>query len=253
MIAAEPLCLRVQLTRQDKMRFLSHTEYWRTVMMAARRSGLPLAYTAGYRSRIRISLSPPLPIGVTSDCELMDLFLDRYVPAAEAERLLSGSMPGGMEVAACRLMGPDAKGVGKLIDTAAYRAFLPGDAGEEADWSRAVEEFLSCEVVTFERVQPRRTRVVNLRAGLHALEVRRPAGGEAPEVYMVVDDGTRGTIKPREVLKALAERAGAPPGVAERAGINREGLFSRRGERLVSPMEQVKRRPAARGRGERWH
>lgn len=248
-MAGEPLRLRVQLTRRGRMRFLSHTEYWRTVMMAARRSGLPLAYTEGYRPRMRLSLSPPLPIGVTSDCELMDLFLDSYLPAAEAEKVLATSLPEGIEVVSARLMDPDARSVGKVIDTASYRAELPGGSGGEAEWSHAAVEFLACDMVPFERVQPRRTRVVDLRAGVHALEVQRPVPGEAIQVYMVVDDGTRGTIKPREVISALAERAGATGDVARRAVLNRECLYTRKGDRLLSPMEQGRRRPAARGRG----
>ena len=50
-------------------------------MLAARRSGLPLA-------KCKIS-SSRLPIGVTSDCELADLFLESYVPATEAARLVA--------------------------------------------------------------------------------------------------------------------------------------------------------------------
>lgn len=250
MMVSEPVRLRVKLARHGRIRFLSHTEYWRTVMLAARRSGLPLAYTEGHRPRMKISLSPPLPIGVTSDCELADIFLESYVPATEAARLLAAVLPPGMEVAACRLMGSDAKSVGKLIDTAAYRVELSADCGEDARWSNAVAEFLSLEVVGFERVQPRRTRVVNLRAGVHSLEVKRPPGGPL-EVHMVVDDGTRGTIKPREVVSDLAERAGAPDGVLEKAIVNRECLYLRRGDRLVSLMDQGKRATASRTWGDR--
>jgi hypothetical protein len=61
---------------------------------------------------------------------------------------------------------------------------------------------------------------------------------------MVLDDGTRGTVKPLEVLKVLADSAGAPLESLRNAEVHREGLFVRRGGRLVSPMDLGKHRPA---------
>ena len=246
------LRLRVQLTRMGKMRFLSHTEYWRTFMLAARRSGLPLACTGDYRPRLKISLSPPLPIGVTSGCELVDLTLTSYVPPAEAARMLGEALPHGMEVAACRLVADDAKPVGKVIDTAEYVAVITSGATRAPEWSRAAETFLQEDSVEFERVQPRRTRVVDLRPGVHGIEVSETGETGSVRIAMRVDDGTRGTVKPREVLSVLRDYAGAEAGVAECAVIHRESLLTRRGERFISPMEVDRRKPVARGRRERW-
>ncbi|MCJ7652171.1 MAG: TIGR03936 family radical SAM-associated protein [Actinobacteria bacterium] len=240
----EPLRLRVQLAKRGKARYVSHVEFSRTLVMAARRAGLPLQYAGKYRPRMRISLSPPLPIGVTSECELVDYFLEQYVSPAEAKVALEKSLPAGIDVVRCRLMGSSAKPVGKLIDTAAYRVELPPDAGLEGDWRKAVEVFLGMEVVSMERVQPRRTRVVDLRPGVHRLEVELGGRGEGVGFLMVLDDGTRGTVKPLEVLKVLAGLAGAPEDSFQKARVHREGLLVRRGERLVSPLELGKGKPA---------
>lgn len=240
----EPLRLRVQFTKRGRARYLSHAEYYRTIMLGARRSGLPLLYTGKFRPRMKVSLSPPLPIGVTSECELVDIFLSDYVSPAEAARLFSESLPKGIEVVRCRLMKGGGKSVGKIIDTAAYRVVLPEKAGSKREWRRAVEVFLGKESVEFERVQPRRTRVVELRSGVHGLEVLEDEPAAGVRISMVVDDGTRGTVKPREVFEVLSGLAGAPPGLWEGAQVSREGLFARRGDRLVSPMELARGRPA---------
>ena len=243
-MTVEPLRLRVQFAKRGMARYVSHSEFSRTLMLSARRAGLPLRYSGKYRPRMKLSLSPPLPIGVTSDCELVDFFLEQYVSPAEAEQALGRSLPEGIDVVRCRLMGSDAKPVGKLIDTAAYRVQLPSGAGNEGDWKRAVEVFLSKEVVSLERVQPRRTRVVDLRPGVHTLEARSGASGSGVELFMVLDDGTHGTVKPLEVLTVLADSAGVPAGSWQDVLVHREALFVRRGGRLVSPMELGKHRPA---------
>ncbi|MHB8893904.1 MAG: TIGR03936 family radical SAM-associated protein [Candidatus Geothermincolia bacterium] len=246
------LRLRVQFTKEGRARYLSHSEYTRTLMIAARRAGLPLEYAGQNMSRMKVSLSPPLPIGITSECEFMDFSLTSYVPAAEAQRLLEGALPEGIRAVQARLMGTDARPVGKTIDTAAFAVELPAEGASEGEMSRAVKEFLEKETIPYERVQPRRTRVVDVRAGVHRLELARADekidGGQS--LTMALDDGIAGTTKPWEVIEVLAEMASVPRETWERATVHRTGLFARRGDRMVSPMD-LGRRTAAAGRGTR--
>lgn len=249
MRAHEQLRLRVQLTKRGTARYLSHSEYSRAILFAARRSSLPLGYAGEHRPRLKVSLSPPIPIGITSECELVDLHLTGYVPAAEAELALGRSFTGGIEVVRCRLMGTDEKPVGKLIDTATYLVTLPEEQQAER-WRSAVTEYMARDEVGFERVQPRKTRVVDLRPGTHRLElVTDDSGGTT--LSMSLDDGISGTVKPWEVVEVLASYAGVPEDGWRGARIHRNGLFARRGEKLVSPMELGAGRPAVTRRGGR--
>jgi radical SAM-linked protein len=248
---AQPLRLRVQFTKEGNARYLSHSEYSRTLMIAARRAGLPVEYAGMKMSRMKVSLSPPLPIGITSESEFVDYNLVAYMPAAEAQQRLEQALPEGIRPVQCRLLGADARPVGKLIDTATFRVDLPAEAGSEGDWSGAVERFLEKSSVPYERVQPRRTRVVDLRQGVHTLIIEdRAAEGDGVRLGMTLDDGIAGTIKPWEVVEVLAGLAEVDRDVWERARVHRTGLFARRGEKLVSPMELGRTKFAA-GRGAR--
>jgi radical SAM-linked protein len=241
--SGDSLRLRVQLTKEGTARYLSHTEFQRNLMLAARRAGLPLAYSEGHRPKMKISLSPPLPIGVTSEGELVDFALDSYLSGAEAAKRLDEVLPPGISVVNARLLGAGSRPVGKLIDTAVYVAFLPGAAGGEGEWKNAVEQFLRSDTVEFERVQPRRTRKVDLRPGVHSLEASADEGGGVA-VRMVLDDGTGGTVKPWEVLEVLAGLSPAAGDSWREARVHRMGVYTRRGERLLSPMDAGPRRPA---------
>lgn len=243
------LRLRVQFTKESEARFLSHAEYTRTLMISARRARLPLDYAGRNMGRMKVSLSPPLPIGIASDCEIVDFGLRSYLSAEEARARLADSLPGGIGVVRARLLDSEARPAGKIIDTATYLAVLPPAAAEGAMRS-AVERFISEPVVEYERVQPRRTRTVDLRAGTHRLVVRSPEGrGAGPGLEMVLDDGIAGTVKPREVIEVLAGMAGLGEETYGRAELRRTGLFARRGERLVSPMDIKTRSAAGRGAG----
>ncbi len=249
----QPLRLRVQLTKTGPARFLSHTEFQRALIFAARRAGLPLDYAGQHRPRVKLSLSPPIPIGVTSEGEIVDFQLRGYVSPADAQEELNKSLPEGIEVTASRVMGADERPVGKIIDTATYDISLPEGSDRER-WDRAVGEFMGRHSIEYERVQPRRTRSVELRGGVHRLEVTGggdETGGAAVWLRMTLDDGTRGTVKPWEVIEVLAGFAGVPRETWERARVRRTGLYAMRGDRLVSPMKAGRRRPAVTHRGGR--
>ncbi len=242
-VSTPALRLRVRFSKEGRCRFLSHTEYSRTLMISARRAGLPLEYAGRKLSRMKVSMSPPLPIGITSESEFMDFSLKSYVPAAEAQRLLGEALPDGIRAVETRLMGNDARPVGKVIDTAVFTAQLPSGAATEGVLPGAVKEFLQKDSIPYERVQPRRTRVVDVRSGVHRLEVAETVVGEesGPRLHMALDDGIAGTTKPWEVVEVLAGMAGIPRRTWEQASIHRTGLFARRGDRLVSPMDLGRR------------
>jgi hypothetical protein len=82
----EPWMLCFSRTRF--LRFISHLDWLAMVERILIRANLPVAYTEGYRPRIVMKASPPLPIGVQSECELLQVFLrDHYDPKDVAMRL----------------------------------------------------------------------------------------------------------------------------------------------------------------------
>lgn len=219
------------------MRYLSHTEYWRTIMMAAKRSGLPLAYTGKYRPRMKVSYSPPLPIGITSECELIDFFISEYISPLEAQRRLQVSLPEGIRVLRAKVMGTGGTPVGRLIDTAQYVAEIECDSGVAKRLITAVNDFLNSAEVYVRRVQPRSVRDINIRKGVHFLEISEDRGGKQVIIKMIVDDGTRGTVKPREVVDYLFGMVNADGDMIRLASLHREALFQMKGSKFISPME----------------
>ena len=49
---------------------------------ALRRSKLPLRYTQGFNKHVRINLANALPLGFTSDAELLDFWLNEELEAS---------------------------------------------------------------------------------------------------------------------------------------------------------------------------
>src|SRR4030043_377355 len=90
--------LRLKFSRGEELKFLSHLELMRLWERAIRRAGLPLAYSEGFTPHPQIALAAPLSVGVTSQAELMDVILSRWMPPQSFTAQIEQQLPPGQEL-----------------------------------------------------------------------------------------------------------------------------------------------------------
>jgi len=90
--------LRVRFRRGDEVKFISHLDIMRLWQRAFHRAEVSLAYSEGFNPRPRISLAAPLPLGVTSEAELMDVFCNKQVSPHWFTGAVSQQLPPGIEI-----------------------------------------------------------------------------------------------------------------------------------------------------------
>ncbi len=90
--------VRLKFSKTGEMRFLSHLELVSLITRAIRRAGLPLRYSQGFHPLPKLSFSPPLPVGMESAEEYMDMELgsiERLEPE-DILRRLNATLPSGV-------------------------------------------------------------------------------------------------------------------------------------------------------------
>jgi radical SAM-linked protein len=103
--------LRFRFAKQGKVRFTSHRDVARMWERAFRRVRLPVAYTAGFSPRPKVSFGLALPTGAESVAEYLDVDLTESVSTDGLIADLTAAMPIGVDVLA--VTGIDA-GAGSL-------------------------------------------------------------------------------------------------------------------------------------------
>ena len=83
-------------------RYLSLHDVRRAWERAARRAGLPLAYSRGFRPKPRLTFGPPLAVGTEGLRECVVLSLREDVPPAEVGERLAGATADGLAVGEVR-------------------------------------------------------------------------------------------------------------------------------------------------------
>ncbi|OGO07372.1 MAG: hypothetical protein A2Y92_01290 [Chloroflexi bacterium RBG_13_57_8] len=90
--------LRVKFSRGEELKYISHLDIMRLWQRAIRRAGVALAYSEGFNPHPRMSLAAPLALGVTSDAELMDVVLSRFISPHAFTAALGRQLPGGISI-----------------------------------------------------------------------------------------------------------------------------------------------------------
>jgi radical SAM-linked protein len=90
--------LRIRFERGPEVRFISHLDIIRLWHRALRRAGIELVYSEGFNPHPRISLAAPLALGVTSEAELMDVWLTKYISPHSFITCVSQQLPPGMAI-----------------------------------------------------------------------------------------------------------------------------------------------------------
>jgi radical SAM-linked protein len=90
--------IRINFAKTEAMRYTSHLDLHRAWERTFRRAELPLTYTQGFSPHPRINLASALPLGFTSQHEIVDIWLDGELPIETIEAALYPAVPPGIQL-----------------------------------------------------------------------------------------------------------------------------------------------------------
>src|SRR5438067_4915348 len=154
--------LRVTFARGEEMKYITHLDLMRFWERALRRAELPVAYSEGFTPHPQISLAAPLPVGTTSDAELMDVFLtERVMPRVFLEKA-ARQLPAGIAVVSAEEVGLALPSVQADVRFAEYEVTVVGADSDDA--LRKIEAFLAAATVPWEHRRQDEVRAYDIRA-----------------------------------------------------------------------------------------
>jgi len=90
--------VRLRYAKRGRLRFTSHRDIQRALERAVRRAGVPVALSAGFTPRPRISYANAVPTGAASEAEYVELALSRCCEASWVAGALDSALPPGLDV-----------------------------------------------------------------------------------------------------------------------------------------------------------
>ena len=85
----EPRTVRVKFRKVGNLQYISHLDLQRTISRVLVRAGIPMWYTQGFNPHAKIVFGLPLSVGAESECEYLDLRIDRDMSCDEIKERLN--------------------------------------------------------------------------------------------------------------------------------------------------------------------
>jgi radical SAM-linked protein len=166
-----------------------------------RRAKVSLAYSEGFNPHPKISLAAPLQVGVTSQGELMDIWIDKWISPNNFIREVKSQLPPGIDLAEAILVVPEESSLQSQVRFAEYLIAVETDktAGEVES---IIKSLLDRDKIDWHHSRNKEERHYDLRALIDdvwfiSLEDSLCLLG------MRLKCDSSGTGRPEQVLKAL--------------------------------------------------
>lgn len=224
--------LRMQITKDKDIRFISHLEYIRTIERAIRRAKIPAAYSEGFNPHMKFSLASALGVGVVSYTEFVEIELAEPMEAEKAAMSLSKALPRGIRIIAGDAVESNHPALMAQAGGASYRVTLP----YAEDITAAVQDFNSRTELLFKKIAPKKkdkVKEIDVKFYIPVVDVQQ----ENNQTVFSFDCKITptGSMKAVDLLNALNEQYALQLPV-EKADIERLSLYKVNKKGTKEPM-----------------
>lgn len=94
----EIIPVRIKFTKTKDLMYISHLDLSRTMQRIILRAGIDIWYSEGFNPQPKLVFALPLPIGVESVCEFLDIKINSYMDFDEIKQRIQNNFPTDMKV-----------------------------------------------------------------------------------------------------------------------------------------------------------
>ncbi len=192
--------LRISFAKGEPLKYISHLDVTRTWERSFRRAALPVAYSQGFNPRPRFQIAAALPVGVTGQSELLDLWLTEVMDPGDVAARLRAAVPAGLAVDDVTEVDLRQPSLQSQMRSAEYRAVVHSAEPVAAVRTR-VEALLAAPTLPRQRHHKGKMRSYDLRPFIQSVRVEPGDGVQILE--MRLQASPQGAGRPDEVLDAL--------------------------------------------------
>jgi len=190
--------IRILYAKTEALRYTSNLDMQKIWERTLRRAQLPIAYSMGFHPQPRINQACPLPLGITSQAELVDLWLTSNLALEEVKAYLESAEPPGISLKGFEIVDPASPSLQSQVSASEYLAVL-----DESTDLNLLNLTIKTILAAATLPRQRRGKTYDLRPLLEELELLTRASDISPRVLMKLAARSNATGRPDEVLGAL--------------------------------------------------
>jgi len=188
--------VRIQYAKTETLRYTGNLDNHKAWERTLRRSRLPMAYSQGFHPQPRLIQACPLPLGITSLAEVIDVWLDEDIPLHLVEPALRRAVPPGIEITNLSLANLQEPALPTQVIASEYQAILL-EIISTIDLEKRIKGLLEVNQIT----RSRRGKNYDLRPLIE--DLCQTSETINPGIFMRLSARENATGRPEEVLSAL--------------------------------------------------
>lgn len=187
----------VRFTKKGRAKYLSHRELLNLTEQAIRRADIPVVFSEGFNPRPRISFLTALPLGISSDDEIMHFQLSEWINQGEIIQKLNRELIEGMAV---KSIEPLRQGFAGSFSVEYEIRPLTSDATKEIQRLSpdTIRNWMLQATQTIKRdYANKESKSINLKSYVQKVVLK------GDSLFLTVRITNEGTARPEEVLWSL--------------------------------------------------
>ncbi|NPV86046.1 MAG: DUF2344 domain-containing protein [Anaerolineae bacterium] len=190
--------IRIAYAKTHPLRYTSNLDMQKIWERTLRRASLPIAYSQGFHPQPRLVQACPLPLGFTSQAEIIDLWLESDLSIAEVQTALQRSLPPGITLKTVEAVDLRSPSLTNQVLAAVYVAELPAHVHDETLAER-IQLLLAAQTLP----RQRRGKHYDLRPLVLDICLIQSNNNHPLRLQMTLVARPSATGRPEEVLDAL--------------------------------------------------
>ena len=177
--------LRLIFVKEQQASYISHLDVMRTFQRVFPRAGLSIKHSNGFHPHPILSIVLPLPVGQSSECEILDFeSVEESAGEGVAEALNTG-MPAGLRVLDCYAASRPVREMAMLR----ARLEMEYDSGVSEDACERIRALFTQEEVYVEkRTKHKGMTELNIAPLIHSLTLAEEAGMIVADAIVAAQD-----------------------------------------------------------------
>ena len=187
--------MRLTYSKGDELKYTGNLDMMKVWERTFRRADLRIAYSQGFHPQPKIHQALPLPLGFTSENDLLDFWLTSDENSETILKRLASALQPGVTIQKCQPVPLESKPLQTIVTSACYSAHI--DPGKmPSDLSNRIKTFLSQN----ECIRERRGKQYDLMPLVESLQISE---NDTNVILMTLAARPSATGRPEEVLDAL--------------------------------------------------
>lgn len=189
--------LYIRFGKFDALIYTSNLDVAKTWERVLRRADLPILYSQGFNTRPRIILASALPLGISSECEILDVSMREPIALEGLVERIQATSPAGLHIYDIYEVPVRNGTLPTRVRSSEYRVHFE-DGIDRTDLQARIDKLISSDTMLKTKEVKGKPLSVNVRPLVYDLRI-----DEAGDLIAHLAVGDRGNVRPDEVLAEM--------------------------------------------------